>query len=127
MEQFYFCEELPLALEYGMTPHEYWDEDEDLFVAYQKAYYNRLHKQAYLNGLYGYDAVEIALANVLRDSKKTPKPYEYHKKDVYNPFNEENQEKKGYINTINTTENNNELFSIKRKITEERSKINNGS
>jgi hypothetical protein len=126
LEHFYFCEELPLALEYGMTPHEYWDEDEDLFLAYQKAYYNRLHKQAYLQGLYNYDAQVTALANAMRDPKKTPKPYEYHSKDVYNPFNEENNKPKGYINTIDNTENNNKLYSIK-KIAEERRKQQNAS
>lgn len=123
MEDYYFFEELPLALEYGMTPQQFWEEDEDLFYVYQQAYINQKHNEAHLIGLYVELAVEIGINNLFaKKSEKQNYPYE----DVYNPL-KANKEKteKSLLSTIDTSKNNNGIYSIKKMI-EERRKVNNG-
>lgn len=64
-----------MALQYGMSTHEFWHEDKKLFNAYRKAYYNRLSEQSWLNGLY----VDLALNNLASNifKKKGEKALEY--------------------------------------------------
>ena len=66
---------LPLALQYGMSMHEFWHEDKQLFKTYRKAYYNRLSEQCWLSGLY----VDMALNNLAGNifKEKGQKPLEY--------------------------------------------------
>jgi hypothetical protein len=123
LEDYYFFEELPLALEYGMTPQQFWEEDEDLFYVYQQAYVNKKHNEAHLIGLYVELAIEIGVNNLFaKKSEKQNYPYE----DVYNPL-KANKEKteKSLLSTIDTSKNNNGIYSIKKMI-EERRKVNNG-
>ena len=40
---------LPLALEYGMSVDMFWFYDEEYFKAYQKAYFNRLSREKWIN------------------------------------------------------------------------------
>lgn len=120
METYYFVEELPLALEYGMSPHQFWEEDIDLFYAYQKAYVNRVHNQAHLIGLYNELAFSVTMANAFRNKNSDVVPYP--KEDVYNPLKTKAKDKeKTFIESLDTTENNNQLYNIK-KILEERRK-----
>ena len=123
MEDYYFFEELPLALEYGMTPQQFWEEDEDLFFVYQQAYINRKHNEAHLIGLYVELAVEIGINNLFaKKSEKQNYPYE----DVYNPLKAKKEKtEKSLLSTIDTSKNNNGIYSIKKMI-EERRKVNNG-
>lgn len=120
METYYFVEELPLALEYGMTPHEFWNEDCDLFYAYQKAYINKLHANAYVQGLYNELAHAIALANSFK--KKEDKLIEYPKEQVFNPFNQQQEKEKTFIQQIDTSQNNNGLYNLKQMLSERRKK-----
>jgi hypothetical protein len=115
---------LPLALQYGMTPQQFWDEDSDLFFAYQKAYYNKVHKQAHINALYNNLAFSTTLSNAFRE--KGSKAIDFPKEDIFNPFTQEKKmeaENKKFINTLDTSKNNNQLFQIK-KIIEERRRNN---
>lgn len=116
-------EELPLALEYGMTPHQFWDEDSDLLFAYQEAYINRTHKQSHITGLYVNLALMTTFSNMLKN--KNAKQKEYPKEDVFNPFNAKNTPNKtSVISKIDTSKNNNGIYKIK-KLIEERRKIKN--
>lgn len=59
----------------GMSPEQYWDESPYLAVAYRKAYRLRRetqNEQAWLQGLYVFDAFAVCLANAFakRGSKK---------------------------------------------------------
>lgn len=59
----------------GMTPTQYWEESPCLVVAYRKAYRLRReadNEQAWLQGLYVFDAFAVCLANAFakRGSKK---------------------------------------------------------
>ena len=59
----------------GMTPTQYWDESPYLVVAYRKAYRLKReaeNEQAWLQGLYVFDAFAVCLANVFakRGAKK---------------------------------------------------------
>lgn len=119
METYYFVEELPLALEYGMTPHQFWDEDADLFYAYQQAYINKLHKQAHVQATYNSLATYLGIANAFRE--KGAEYIQYPKEEVFNPFAKIEEKEKSYINTIDTSINNNGLYKIKRNFYQERS------
>lgn len=59
----------------GMTPTQYWEESPYLVVAYRKAYRLKReadNEQAWLQGLYVFDAFAVCLANAFakRGSKK---------------------------------------------------------
>jgi hypothetical protein len=59
----------------GMTPTQYWEESPCLAVAYRKAYRLKReaeNEQAWLQGLYVFDAFAVCLANAFakRGSKK---------------------------------------------------------
>lgn len=115
MEAYFYVEELPLALEYGMTPKQFWEEDMDLFYAYQKAYVNRVHKQSHIQGLYANLAFQTTLSNVL--AKKGDKAINYPNIDIYNPFNEKrDNEPKTSVKTNVSDKQTIDLFHIKRTI-----------
>ena len=120
METYYIVEELPLALEYGMTSNDFWNEDCDLFYAYQKAYINKLHTNAHIQGLYNNLAFSIALGNVFK--KKGEKPIEYPKEQVFSPFNKKEEKEKTFVETIDTSKNNNGLYNLKQMLGERRKK-----
>ena len=65
---------------------EFWEDNPDLFWAYRFSYYNKIKSEqslfnynAWLQGMYFYEAVSVALCNGF--SKKhadySPKPYEF--------------------------------------------------
>lgn len=119
METYYFVEELPLALECGMTPEQFWYDDPDLFNAYQLAYINRLHKQSHIQATYNSLATYLGIANAFRE--KSTEYMQFPKEEVYNPFAKIKEKEKTYINTIDTSVNNNGLYKIKRNFSKERS------
>ena len=62
----------------GMTYEQYWDAPPHLAVAYRKAYKLKRqldNEQAWLQGLYMYDAFAVVLANAF--SKRGSKKHEY--------------------------------------------------
>lgn len=67
----------------GMTPTQYWDESPYLVVAYRKAYRLKReaeNEQAWLQGLYVFDAFAVCLANVF--AKRGAKKQQYIEKPL---------------------------------------------
>ena len=67
----------------GMTCEQYWDGTPSLAVAYRKAYKLRReldNEQAWLQGLYIYDAFAVVLANAF--AKRGSKPQNYSSKPI---------------------------------------------
>lgn len=94
----------------GMTYEQYWDAPPHLAVAYRKAYKLKReieNENAWLVGLYVYDAFAVCLANAL--SKRGSKKQEYIEKpiDVF-PLTEqekkrrEQEERKKVIKALET-------------------------
>ena len=88
-----------MAITYGMSVNEFWEENPDLFWAYRFSYYERKRNEEqetnfklWLQGAYFFDAITTALANSFGKGKKhnyVEKPYclskeeaeEEHKKE----------------------------------------------
>ena len=73
-----------MAITYGMSVKEFWEDDPNLFWAYRFSYFNRVkdsqelfNQNAWLQGAYFYEGLSVALANTLsKASLKYPsKPY----------------------------------------------------
>lgn len=80
----------PFYLAIGMSSAEYWTGDPSLVRYFRKAYeikQEEINNNAWLQGLYIYDAVTTALHNALRG--KNIKAREYAKQ----PYNFDNKEK----------------------------------
>lgn len=83
----------------GMSPSEYWDEPPRLAVAYRKAYRIKReieNEQAWLAGLYVYDAFGVCMANAF--SKRGAKKVNYLERpvDIY-PLSEEEKKRREKI------------------------------
>lgn len=66
----WFYDLLPMAITYGMSVKEFWEDNPDLFWAYRFSYYEKIKNEqemfnynAWLQGAYFYDAISIALSN----------------------------------------------------------------
>jgi hypothetical protein len=85
-----FEECFPFYLAIGMSSAEYWTGDPSLVRYFRKAYkikQEETNNNAWLQGMYIYDAVSTALHNALRG--KNTQAREYAKQ----PYNFENKEK----------------------------------
>ena len=85
-----FDECFPFYLAIGMSSAEYWSGDSSLVRYYRKAYeikQEEINNNAWLQGMYIYDAVSTALHNALRG--KNTKAREYARQ----PYNFGNKEK----------------------------------
>ena len=85
-----FEESFPFYLAIGMSSAEYWEGDPSLARYFRKAYkikQEEINNNAWLQGMYIYDAISTALHNALRG--KNQKAKEYAKQ----PYNFENKEK----------------------------------
>lgn len=51
-------EVLPIALQYGMTPEQFWYDDPKLIKAYEKAYQSKIYTESWLYGVYVHKALE---------------------------------------------------------------------
>ena len=82
-----------MAILYGMSSKEFWEEDPELLWAYRKSYMDKMKIQselnnynAWLNGLYVFDAVSKSIYNSFgRKETQTPlhymeKPYDFDAK-----------------------------------------------
>ncbi|MGN0960776.1 MAG: hypothetical protein ACI4PF_01090 [Christensenellales bacterium] len=43
---------MPVALQYGMTPQQFWYDDPKLIKAYEKAYQSKIYMESWLYGAY---------------------------------------------------------------------------
>ena len=84
-----FEEAFPFYLAIGMSYAEYWEGDPSLARYYRKAYQikqEEINNNAWLQGLYIYDAISTALHNALRGKNSTARdyakqPYNFNKKE----------------------------------------------
>lgn len=82
-----FDECCPFYLAIGMSYAEYWEGDSSLARYYRKAYkikQDEANHNAWLQGLYVYDAISTALHNALRGKGKkaekyAEKPYQFQR------------------------------------------------
>lgn len=65
-----------MAITYGMSVKEFWEDNPDLFWAYRFSYYERLkmeqeifNNNAWLQGAYFNEAISVALCNAFSNSK----------------------------------------------------------
>lgn len=73
-----FEENFPFYLAIGMSPTEYWTGDSTLVRYYRRAYLIKQENEnnnAWLHGLYVYDAISTALSNALRGKGVSAKDY----------------------------------------------------
>ena len=80
-----------MAITYGMSVKEFWEDNPDLFWAYRFSYYTNkkleqqeMNFQLWLQGAYFFEAVSVALANSFSKGKKSSyaqKPYNLTKED----------------------------------------------
>ena len=63
--------QLPFALESGVSYEEFWHEDIDVVNVKMKAYANRLHRQAHIQGAYVREALVSVLAPMFSESAKS--------------------------------------------------------
>ena len=79
IDEFYY-QLLENAIEYGMTPKQFWEEDIEIYYCYQYAYLNKLHTSCHTQGLYNYLALSVVIGNAFR--KTSTKPLEYPKDNL---------------------------------------------
>ena len=81
-----FEEAFPFYLAIGMSFAEYWDGDPKLAQYFRKAYQikqEEINNNAWLQGMYIYDAVSTALHNALRGMGKNKPPAKDYAKQPY--------------------------------------------
>lgn len=89
----YYYDLLEQAIEYGMTPKQFWEEEVEMFFCYRNAYLQRLHNQCHIQGLYNFMAYSISIANMFKKNKNDK--IEYPKDNLLKTSLEE------HINKIN--------------------------
>lgn len=76
----------PFYLAIGMSFAEYWEGDSTLAQYYRKAYQikqDEINNNAWLQGMYVYDAISTALHNALRGMGKSTPPARDYAKQPY--------------------------------------------
>lgn len=80
-----------MAITYGMSVKEFWEDNPDLFWAYRFSYYERLkteqeifNNNAWLQGAYFNEAVTVALCNAFSKQKVeySKQPYGFNKNNI---------------------------------------------
>ena len=80
-----------MAITYGMSVKEFWEDNPDLFWAYRFSYFNKLkveqeifNNNAWLQGAYFHEAVSVALCNAFSKSKVeySKQPYGLNKTET---------------------------------------------
>jgi len=103
-----------MAITYGMSVKEFWEDNPDLFWAYRFSYYTnkKLEQEEtnfklWLQGLYFHEAVAVALSNSFGKGKKvsySQKPYnltkEDEEKDIQNQKEKLEQQIKNRISQV---------------------------
>ena len=90
-----FEECFPFYLAIGMSYAEYWEGDASLARYFRKAYkikQEQDNNNAWLQGLYFYDAISTALHNALRGMGKSKPPAKDYAKQPYDLFKKEKTE-----------------------------------
>lgn len=88
-----------MAITYGMSVKEFWEDDPDLFWAYRFSYFERVRAEqemfnnnAWLQGAYFHEAVSVSLWNAFSKSKVkySNHPYGFNENK---PITEEEKQK----------------------------------
>ena len=90
-----FEECFPFYLAIGMSYAEYWEGDVKLAQYYRKAYrvkQEEVNYNAWLQGMYFYDAISTALHNALRGMGKTKPPAKDYAKQPYELYKKKKTE-----------------------------------
>ena len=90
-----FEECFPFYLAIGMSYAEYWAGDPKLAQYYRKAYQikqEEINNNAWLQGMYVYDAISTALHNALRGMGKTKPPAKDYAKQPYELYKKKKTE-----------------------------------
>ena len=89
---------LPYAIEYGMSVKEFWEEAPELFWAYRFSYIRRkeseeelINTNMWLQGMYIYEAVSVALSNAFSKNKITYRDSPYSLKSSNNEPKQNNK------------------------------------
>ena len=81
-----FEESFPFYLAIGMSYAEYWEGDPKLAQYYRKAYrikQEEINNNAWLQGLYVYDAISTAIHNAMRGLSKQKPPAQDYARQPY--------------------------------------------
>ncbi len=99
-----------MAITYGMSVKEFWEDDPDLFWAYRFSYFTKLKSEqetfnnnAWLQGAYFHEAITVALCNAFSKQKVeySKKPYGTDQKEEYKSESEKLMAKlKGRVTEI---------------------------
>ena len=92
-----FEEAFPFYLAIGMSFAEYWDGDPKLAQYYRKAYQikqEEINNNAWLQGMYIYDAISTALHNALRGKNSQAQSYAKQPYDFKNKVKTEKEKAK---------------------------------
>lgn len=120
----WFYDLLPMAITYGMSVKEFWEDDPVLFWAYRFSYYTKLktkqkifNNNAWLQGTYFYEAISVALCNAFGRQKieYSKKPYEFDTKENQSKDEQTNalvERLKGRISQVQTILNNNKKQQV---------------
>ena len=90
-----FDECFPFYLAIGMSYAEYWEGDASLTRYFRKAYKIKQEQEnnnAWLQGLYFYDALSTALHNAMRGMSKSKPPAREYAKQPYDIFKKKKTE-----------------------------------
>jgi len=80
---------LPRAIQFGMTPYQFWHEEIDLIEAYEKAYYNDMAQKAHLIGQNSFNAFSLAYGNFWsKDKNLKDFAKEFKMPDMIKDFND---------------------------------------
>ncbi|MBQ7030833.1 MAG: hypothetical protein IJN13_00480 [Bacilli bacterium] len=86
-----------MAIIYGMSVKEFWEDSPDLFWAYRFSYFERVkieqkifNGNAWLQGAYIYESVSVALNNSFSKQKRdySKVPYGFEKNELENLKNQ---------------------------------------
>ncbi len=87
-----------MALTYGMSVKEFWEDDPDLFWAYRFSYVEKIkndqqifNSNAWLQGAYFYEAISVALCNAFSKNKAYYSQYPYGMEKEYKKQQEEKE------------------------------------
>lgn len=112
-----------MAITYGMSVKEFWEDNPDLFWAYRFSYYTKLKNEqeifnnnAWLQGAYFHEAISVALCNAFSKQKVeySNKPYELNKKEETKEqqSNALVEKLKGRVTQVQTILNNNKKQQV---------------
>ena len=112
-----YSELLKNAIKYGMSIKDFWfSDDYKVYFLYEEAYFEKLHEEKHIQGLYNFIAFNTVLGNAFMDKKKGQKPIEYPKDNLYITSLEKEKEIKNTSNKI--TKNKITKANLQRALTQ---------